>query len=67
MCKQLHPSLVIDDVIEFLQRTIEFNENYLKRMPDGCHNSYGAGEAIGCKNTAEEILHLIETGEYPDD
>lgn len=36
-------------------------------MPSGCHNSYGAGEAIGCKNTAEEILHLIETGEYPDD
>ena len=26
MCKQLHPSLTIDDVIEFLQRTIEFNE-----------------------------------------
>lgn len=67
MCKQLHPSLTIDDVIEFLQRTIEFNENYLNDMPAGCHNSYGAGEAIGCKNTAKEILHLIETGEYPDD
>lgn len=42
MCKQLHPSLTIDDVIEFLQRTIEFNENYLNDMPAGCHNSYGA-------------------------
>ena len=46
---------------------IEFNEDYLNNMPAGCHNSYGAGEAIGCKNTAKEILHLIETGEYPDD
>ena len=67
MCKQLHPSLVIDDIIEFLQRTIEFYENYLNNMPAGCHNSYGTGKAIGCKNTAKEILHLIETGEYPDD
>jgi len=67
MRKQLHPSLTIDDVIEFLQRTIEFNENYLNDMPAGCHNSYGVGEATGCKNTAQEILHLIETGEYPDD
>lgn len=67
MCKQLHPSLIIDDIIEFLQRTIEFNENYLKDMPSGCHNSYGVGEAIGSRNTAKKILHFIETGENIDD
>lgn len=67
MCKQLHPSLTIDDIVEFLQRTIEFNENYLNDMPAGCHNSYGAGVCTGSIQAANRIKHFIETGEDLDD
>lgn len=56
-----------EELISFIVDIIQFEDECLKNLPSGAHNSYGAGEAIGCKNTAKEILHLIETGEYPDD
>ena len=60
-------SLVKEEIIQYLKSIIEFNQNYLDNMPSGCHNSYGAGEATGCRNTAKEVLHFVKTGEILDD
>lgn len=56
-----------EEIIDFIKEIIYFENGYLETMPSGCHNSYGAGEAIGSRNTAKKILHFIETGENIDD
>ena len=56
-----------EKLISFIVDIIQFEEEYIKDIPPGAHNSYGAGYSYGSKHTANRILRFIESGEDIDD
>lgn len=56
-----------EELISFIVDIIQFEDECLKDLPSGAHNSYGAGYSAGSKHTANRILRFIETGEDIDD
>lgn len=56
-----------EELISFIVDIIQFEDECLKDLPPGAHNSYGAGYSVGSKHTANRILRFIKTGEDIDD
>ena len=46
----------------YLEEIVWRNEDYVRQLSD--KNSYIAGEAVGCRNTAKDILDYIKTGRF---
>lgn len=46
----------------YLEEVVKDNEEYIKGLSNP--DSYEAGEAIGCRNTAKDILNYIKSGRF---
>lgn len=55
-----------EEIINYINELMQSEKEYINRMPPGCYNSYGHGNAVGRIESAKEILHFIETGEEYD-
>ena len=47
---------------KYLEEVIKNNEDYINLLED--KNGYLAGEAMGCRNMAKDILNYIKVGKF---
>lgn len=46
----------------YLEEVVWKNEDYIRKLSD--KDGYLAGEAVGCRNTAKDILNYIKSGRF---